>query len=418
MVEVHNVRVIEIPDGEEARAAIREVGADAGGVRLMAPKAVHRVLKVEGLPLKAAIILKQEMLSRGGEAALSREAGGLKAEKTDALLMGTLRQYEELCRKLRMQPFGLSVLADEIKAVLTNLERRKPYTLRCRNHSLTIGERTLVMGILNVTPDSFSDGGKFIDVEAAVVHAREMVENGADIIDIGGESTRVQANPKYYGDPSNPWSWEPLPVEEELRRILPVLERLLEEINVPISIDTYKSETAKAALEAGAHMINDVWGFQYDPRLAEVAAEHDVPVILMHNQQGTEYRDLMGDMLAFLRKSIKIAEDAGVRPEQIIIDPGIGFGKTLEQNLEVLHRLGELRSLGKPILLGTSRKSVIGRVLGLPPDQRVEGTAVTVALGISCGVDIVRVHDVKEMVRVARMADAICRFNRPPCGDE
>ncbi|HHW41766.1 MAG TPA: dihydropteroate synthase [Syntrophomonadaceae bacterium] len=403
----HNVRVVEINDCSEARPAIKEVGADATGIKWMAPKAVHRVLKVEGLPLRAAVILKQEMLSRGGEAAISREAGGLRAERTDVLLMGTLRQYEEVCKKLRMQPFGLSGLAGEIKTVLDNLERRKPFTLRCRDLSLTIGERTLVMGILNVTPDSFSDGGKFIDVEAAVSHARQMVEDGADIIDLGGESTRVQANPVFYGDPSRPWSWEPLPVEEELRRIMPVLERLLEEIRVPISIDTYKAETAKAALQAGAHMINDVWGFQYDPRLAEVAAEYDVPVILMHNRQGTEYRDLMGEIMAFLRRSIKIAEDAGVRPEQIIIDPGIGFGKTLEQNLEVLRRLREFRSLGKPILLGTSRKSVIGRTLNLPPDQRVEGTAATVALGIACGADIVRVHDVKEMVRVARMTDAI-----------
>lgn len=403
----HNVRVVEINDCSEARPAIKEVGADAAGIRWMAPKAVHRVLKVEGLSTRAAVILKQEMLSRGGDAAISRNAGGLKAEKTDVLLMGTLRQYEDVCKKLRMQPFGLSGLAGEIKAVLNNLEKRKPFTLRCRDLSLTIGKRTLVMGILNVTPDSFSDGGKFIDVEAAVSHARQMVEDGADIIDLGGESTRVQANPVYYGDPSRPWSWEPLPVEEELRRIMPVLERLLKEIRVPISIDTYKAETAKAALQAGAHMINDVWGFQYDPRLAEVAAEYDVPVILMHNRQGTEYRNLMGEMMAFLRKSIKIAEDAGVRPEQIIIDPGIGFGKTLEQNLEVLRRLREFRSLGKPILLGTSRKSVIGRTLNLPPDQRVEGTAATVALGIAGGADIVRVHDVKEMVRVARMTDAI-----------
>ncbi len=403
----HNVRVVEINDCSEARPAIKEVGADAAGIRWMAPKAVHRVLKVEGLSTRAAVILKQEMLSRGGDAAISRNAGGLKAEKTDVLLMGTLRQYEDVCKKLRMQPFGLSGLAGEIKAVLNNLEKRKPFTLRCRDLSLTIGKRTLVMGILNVTPDSFSDGGKFIDVEAAVSHARQMVEDGADIIDLGGESTRVQANPVYYGDPSRPWSWEPLPVEEELRRIMPVLERLLKEIRVPISIDTYKAETAKAALQAGAHMINDVWGFQYDPRLAEVAAEYDVPVILMHNRQGTEYRNLMGEMMAFLRKSIKIAEDAGVRSEQIIIDPGIGFGKTLEQNLEVLRRLREFRSLGKPILLGTSRKSVIGRTLNLPPDQRVEGTAATVALGIAGGADIVRVHDVKEMVRVARMTDAI-----------
>jgi len=405
--ELHNVRVIEINNRDEARRAIREIGADAGGVNWMAPKAVHRVVRVENIPTRAANILKQEMLSRGGEAAIHREAVYLGVETTDVLLMGTLKQYERLCQKLRMQPFGLSRLAQEIKNVLDSLEKKEIIHLRCRDLSLPLGERTLIMGILNITPDSFSDGGKYTGVDAAVAHAREMVAAGADIIDLGGESTRLQANPTVYADSSRPWSWEPLPVEEELRRVIPVLERLLEEIEVPISVDTYKVETARAVLKAGAHMINDVWGFQYNPGLAEAAAQFDVPVILMHNQEGTEYRDLMGDIIAFLRRSIEIAEAAGVRPEQIIIDPGIGFGKTTAQNLEVLRRFGELRSLGKPILFGTSRKSVIGNTLNLPVDERLEGTAATVAWGISQGAAIVRVHDVKEMTRVARMIDAI-----------
>ncbi len=407
--ELHNVRVIGISDREAARRAIRAVGADAGGVTWMVPKAVHRVLRIENLPTRAANILKQEMLSRGGEAAIHREAVHLAVETTDVLLMGTLKQYDQLCQKLRMQPFGLSRLAQEIKDVLDNLERKEAVRLRCRDLSLPLGERTLIMGILNVTPDSFSDGGKFTEVEAAVAHARRMVEEGADIIDLGGESTRLQANPAAYGDSARARAWEPLPAAEEIRRIMPVLERLLEELEVPISVDTYKAETARAVLKAGAHMINDVWGLQYDPDLAEVAASYDVPVVLMHNQHGYEYRDLMGDIIRYLRRSIKIAEAAGVRPEQIVVDPGIGFGKTTEQNLEVLRRLGELRSLGKPILLGTSRKSVIGNTLNLPVDQRLEGTAATVAWGISQGAAIVRVHDVKEMVRVARMTDAILR---------
>ncbi|MDH7576683.1 MAG: dihydropteroate synthase [Bacillota bacterium] len=407
--ELHNVRVIGINNREEARRAIRAIGADAGGVNWMVPKAVHRVLRVENLPTRAANILKQEMLSRGGEAAIHREAVHLAVDTTDVLLMGTLKQFDQLSQKLRMQPFGLSRLAQEIKDVLDKIEKNEAVRLRCRDLSLPLGERTLIMGILNTTPDSFSDGGKFIDVEAAVAHARKMVEEGADIIDLGGESTRLQANPALYGDSSRPWSWEPLPVEEELSRIMPVLERLLEEMEVPISVDTYKAETAKVVLKAGAHMINDVWGFQYNPELAEVAAAFDVPVILMHNQEGTDYRDLMGDIIRFLRRSVKIAETAGVRPEQIIIDPGIGFGKTTQQNLEVLRRLGELRSLGKPILLGTSRKSVIGNTLNLPVGQRLEGTAATVAWGIGQGAAIIRVHDVKEMVRVARMMDAVLR---------
>ena len=394
--DLHNLRVVEIANRAEARRALNEIGSDPGGVAWMTPKAVHRLLRVEKLSSRAAIILKQEMLSKGGEAAISREAGDLSVEVTDVLLMGTLRQYEQLCQKLKMQPFGLTRLAQSIKDVLDNLERRESRQLRCRNFSLTIGERTLIMGILNVTPDSFSDGGKFDQVDAAVAHAREMVSEGTDIIDIGGESTRPQT-----------WEEAPLSVEEELRRIMPVLERLLQEVDVPISIDTYKAETARVALKAGAQIINDVWGFQREPELAKVSADYDVPVILMHNQDGTEYQNLMGDVIRSLRQSVKIAEDAGVRPEQVIIDPGIGFGKTTEQSLAVMRRMDELRSLGKPILLGTSRKSVVGNTLNLPVDQRLDGTAATVAWGIANGADIVRVHDVREMSRVARMVDAI-----------
>lgn len=402
MVEVekqkgHNLRVVLIEDQEDARQELMEIGADQPGSKWMAPKAVHRVIKVKKMNSKAAVILKQEMLSKGGEAALSRGVGNFSVGETDVLLMGTLRQYSELCKKLKMQPFGLRHLADEIKEVLENYDKKGIRTLPCRDLSLTLGECTLVMGILNVTPDSFSDGGKFFDPLVAVEHAHQMVEDGADIIDIGGESTR----------PST-WTEEPLSAAEEIRRIMPVLERLLAEVKVPISIDTYKAETARAALEAGAHMINDIWGFQRDPGIAAVAGEYDVPVILMHNQDGTEYQDLMGDLLAALRNSIEIAQNGGVQPDKIIVDPGIGFGKDVQQNLAVMRRLRELRSLGKPILLGTSRKSMIGKTLNLPADQRLEGTLATVVWGIAQGAaDIVRVHDVKETVRAVRMVDAI-----------
>ncbi|MGD0152926.1 MAG: dihydropteroate synthase [Thermacetogeniaceae bacterium] len=397
--DLHNLRVVEISNRAEARQALIEIGADAAGIAWMTPKAVHRLLRVEHLSTRAAIILKQEMLSKGGEAAISREAGDFSVDVTDVLLMGTLRQYDQLCYKLKLQPFGLASLARSIKTVFHNLEQQESRQLRCRDLSLTLGERTLIMGILNVTPDSFSDGGRFNSLEVAIAHAKEMVDEGADIIDIGGESTRPQT-----------WDEKPLSAEEEIDRILPVLEKLLQEIDAPISIDTYKAETARAALQAGAHIINDIWGFLREPELAKVSAGYDVPVILMHNQEGTEYKQsLIGGVIASLRQSVKIAEDAGVRPEQIIVDPGIGFGKTTQQNLEVLHHMGELRSLGKPILLGTSRKSVVGNTLNLPVDQRLEGTAATVAWGIAKGADIVRVHDVKEMSRVARMVDAIIR---------
>jgi len=361
----------------------------------MAPKAVHRVLKVTGLEPRQANIIKQEMLSRGGEAAVARGTVDGSVEKTDLLLMGTLKQFDGLIAKLKMQPFGLPGLAEEIKTVLKNLEGRRPYTLDCRGKKLNIGTRTLVMGTLNVTPDSFSDGGKYFNLEDAVARARQMVDEGADIIDLGGESTR----PGHI----------PVALDEELRRVMPVLERLVKEIDIPISVDTFKAEVARRALKLGANIINDQWALRADKDMAGVVAQYNAPVIIMHNQHGTEYRDLMGDMVSYFRESMIIAGAAGIPREKIIIDPGIGFGKTLEQNLEVMRKLRELDCLGQPVLLGTSRKSMIGKTLDLPPDQRVEGTGATVAVGITFGVDIVRVHDVREMVRVARMTDAMVR---------
>jgi dihydropteroate synthase len=265
----------------------------------------------------------------------------------------------------------------------------------CRTYEFPIGTRTYIMGILNVTPDSFSDGGKYQDPEAAVERAWQMVEEGADIIDIGGESTRP--------------GFIPLEGETEIQRIVPVVERLARDMRVPISIDTTKATVAKRALEAGAHIINDIWGLQKDPDLAQVSGAFDAGVILMHNSDRCIYHDLMGDMVSFLCKSLEIAQAAGIKRENLALDPGIGFGKDLSQNLETLRRLKELQVLGLPILLGTSRKSLVGKVLNLPVPDRVEGTAATVALGITYGADFVRVHDVQAMKRVAVMTDAIVR---------
>ncbi|MGB9805062.1 dihydropteroate synthase [Desulfofundulus sp.] len=389
------VRHIEIKNREQALEEIAAVGADQAGCRLMAPKAVHRVLKISGLTPVQATILKQEMLARGGDAAVARGVVDHTVEKTDVLLMGTLKQYNAMLAKLELQPFGLAALAGEIRRVLQNLEGRPIRRLDCRGKELVLGERTLVMGILNVTPDSFSDGGRFNDPSRALEHAHRLVEEGADIIDLGGESTRP--------------GHTPVSLEEELRRVIPVLEKLVQEVPVPISVDTTKAAVAREALEIGAHIINDQWALRADPEMAAVVARYGVPVILMHNQVGTEYEDLMGDIIRFFRESIAMAMEAGIGTDKIIIDPGIGFGKTVEQNLEIMNRLPELACLGLPVLLGTSRKSMIGKTLDLPVEQRLEGTAATVAIGIAAGVDIVRVHDVKEMVRVARMTDAMVR---------
>lgn len=253
------------------------------------------------------------------------------------------------------------------------------------------------MGILNVTPDSFSDGGEFDSIKKAIVQAYRMIEEGADIIDVGGESTRPGS--------------DPVDAEEEIRRVVPVIEAYKNLYNIPLSLDTSKELVGLKGLEAGADMINDVWGFQKEPALAEVTASFGVPAVLMHNHNGTEYTgDIMDEMKRYFEVSVDIATKAGMKEEFIILDPGIGFGKTQEHNREVLARLGELNSLGFPLLLGTSRKSIIGTILNLPPKERLEGTLATSTMGILAGVDFLRVHDVKENLRVSRVTDKIVRL--------
>ncbi|MCZ0755807.1 dihydropteroate synthase [Anoxybacillus sp. J5B_2022] len=266
-------------------------------------------------------------------------------------------------------------------------------TIQCGRYTLDIQQKTIIMGILNVTPDSFSDGGRFNAIDRAVEHAKKLVVEGADIIDIGGESTRPGA--------------EKVSLEEELRRVIPVVKAVAAEVNVPISVDTYKAEVAKQAIEAGAHIINDVWGAKADSTMAEVAAHYRVPIILMHNRRQPDYENLIPDMISDLLESVEIVKKAGVKDEAIILDPGIGFAKTAEHNLQVMRHLDEFAKLGYPLLLGTSRKSFIGHVLDLPVDERVEGTGATVCLGIAKGVHIVRVHDVLPMARMAKMMDAM-----------
>ena len=282
------------------------------------------------------------------------------------------------------------------------------------NKTFQWGTKTYVMGILNATPDSFSGDGvlQFDEfVEWAVAQAIQFAEDGADIIDIGGESTRPGS--------------APVTAAEEKARVLPIIRAVRKAVSLPISVDTYRADVARAALDAGADWVNDVWGLRMDSQMAAVVAERGCPVVIMHNRSrpkdvaqteqlggryvGVEYDDLFGDILRELQASIDLALAAGVSPAQIIIDPGIGFGKTVEQNLALVNRLDRFKTLGYPILLGTSRKSFIGYTLDLPPDDRVEGTAATVAIGIDRGADIIRVHDVKVMARVAKMTDALVR---------
>ena len=253
---------------------------------------------------------------------------------------------------------------------------------------------TYIMGILNVTPDSFSDGGKFNQIDAALKHAEEMIRDGADVIDIGGESTR-------------PWGYTKISDEEETGRVVPVIEAVKKEFEIPISVDTYKSGVAEAAAQAGADLINDIWGLKYDARMAEVIAKSGLACCLMHNRDNTEYRNFMEDVKQDLRETIALAKAAGIADDKIILDPGVGFAKSYENNLEVIRRLKEFNELKYPVLLGTSRKSVIGLTIDLPAAERVEGTIVTTVMAVEAGCMFVRVHDVKENHRAIQMAEAI-----------
>jgi len=394
-----NPRVIEITNSRQAYAELEKLNCDRTGIDIMTPKATFKTVKLEKVSAKEANLLKQTFLAKGGEVAVARGTANLSVEYTDVLICATLKQYRMALAQLKIQPWGLPQIAKAVEQTINFTE-----TASCReyvwpNHKLSIRpERTLVMGILNVTPDSFSDGGKYNNVDLALKHAEEMIKSGADIIDIGAESTRP-----YHGA-------EKISAEEEIERLLPILEKVLAFSNVPVSVDTYKAVVAEEALKMGAHIINDVWGLQQDAEMAKVIARYNVPVIVMHNQEGTGYeRDIMAHICGFLRQSIDIALMAGIEFSNIIVDPGIGFGKTPEQNLVVMSQLEELKSLGCPVLLGTSRKRFIGEVLDVPVQDRLEGTAATVTMGITKGVNIVRVHDVKTMARVAKMTDAMIR---------
>jgi dihydropteroate synthase len=267
------------------------------------------------------------------------------------------------------------------------------YRIKCGPYTLDYGKKTIIMGILNATPDSFSDGGKYNNVELAVERAKKMVENGADIIDVGGESTRP--------------GYTVISEEEEIERVVPVIEAISKNVQVPISIDTYKAKVAQKAVEAGAHIINDIWGAKADKKMAAVAAEYHVPIVLMHNRQERNYSFFTRDVLNDLYESISIVKQAGVKDEQIILDPGIGFAKDLNENILMMQHLDTLTALGYPVLLGTSKKSMIGQALELPVEERMEGTGATVCFGIQKGCQIIRIHDVKEMSRMAKMMDVL-----------
>lgn len=388
-----------ITNQQEAGAFLNQIGVDPMGLDYMIPKAVFRCIKLKGISCKAANLLKQEMLSKGGEAAVARDT--LNGEGvTDVLLMGTLKHYRLLTKKLRLQPFGLKELAGEIESILTYLEPHLTTIKLSNNKELKLGSRTMIMGICNVTPDSFSDGGRYFAADPAVRHALEMTEEGADIIDVGGASSR----------PGSIMA----PADEEMRRIVPVIKRLRRE-GIVISVDTFRAEVARAALEAGADIINDIGGLQLDPELVNILSAYGAPAILMHNRMqlnaGKPYQDFIADIIAGLKQSLETAVKAGVDENRLIIDPGIGFVQTAAHDRLIIKHLADFKSLGKPILTGTSRKRFIGETLNLEVHDRLEGSLAAVVMAIMNGADIVRVHDVKASRRVAQMTDAVMREN-------
>ncbi|HEX9078245.1 MAG TPA: dihydropteroate synthase [Desulfuromonadaceae bacterium] len=393
-----SARLLAIATPGDAERELQRIKVDPAGIPLMAPKMFTRCVHVGGLTCGQANVLKQEMLSLGGDAAVARGTVACSIDRSDVILIGTVKQLHMLCRKLARQPFGLPALAGELEALVTNASA-PPGSWKIADRELPLG-RPLIMGILNVTPDSFSDGNRFPDSGRAVERAQEMAEQGADIIDVGGESTRPGATPVEAG--------------EEVKRVIPVIERLTGRVPCAISVDTWKSGVARAAVAAGAGIINDISGFGFDPEMAAVAAQTGAGAVLMHTrgtprtmQADTGYDDLMGEVIQGVHRSVETALAAGVERARIAIDPGIGFGKDKEGNLEILRRLRELGGLGFPILIGTSRKGFIGKILGRQTDERLFGTAATVALAIANGASILRVHDIREMRDVADMAHAI-----------
>jgi dihydropteroate synthase len=396
-----NPRVLALKNPKDLFVEFKKIGVDKGGIPIMLPKGFSRLVKISDIPCFWANVLKQEMLSLGGDVALSRGSLTGRDKRTDCLLMGNLSLFCRLAEKLKKQPFGLSQTGREIKRVLERFDKKNTI-LDIDGKKMSVSRRTLVMGIVNATPDSFSgDGILGMGAKRALAFAQEMVKNGADILDVGGESSRPGS--------------KKISAKEEVGRILPLLKLFKKSISVPISVDTTKSEVARAALDEGASIINDISALRFDKKMAKLVARRRAGVVLMHMkgspatmQKAPRYDDLLGEIVLFLSETMKKALDAGISEDRIIVDPGIGFGKTLEHNLEILRRLSELKSLGRPVLVGVSRKWFIGKILNVEAQSRLWGTIAAMSLAIANGADIVRVHDVSEMKQAALVADAIC----------
>jgi len=398
------VRVLNLLYNKDLIEELARIGVDKPAWDIFSAKLENRVIKLEHLPTGLGNILKQTALSLGADCALHRNIITGRRRCSDALLFANLRQLARIGQRLSYQPFGGERLG---KALLDLIEkhRRQNLKIKIRHNEFDLTKRTYLIGILNITPDSFSDGGKYFSTDAAIRRAEAIEAEGADLIDLGAESTRPGS--------------EPVRPKEELKRLLPVLRIIRKRLKTPISVDTYKSEVAKEVLKQGADVINDISGLRFDNKMVEVIAKFDVPCIIMHikgkpknMQKNPHYDDTMAEIYDYLEKSLDKAQSAGVDRKKIIVDPGIGFGKRLEDNYTIIRRLSELKGLGRPIAIGPSRKSFIGLTLNQPVGERLEGTIAASVMAITQGANFLRVHDLKLVKRAVVMTDAIMKEHK------
>ncbi len=400
------MRILQPNNHKELKKLMQDIKVDPYGIEIMLPKAVQHLVRINSISCIAANILKQEMLSLGGDVAVARDALTGKVKKTDCLLMATLSQFNRLTEKLNRQPFGLDRLAHDLSDNLVNYQKEE-FNLDLGRYKLILRQgKTYIMGIVNLTPDSFSADGLYgpsaishqPSANKIIEYVQKLVDDGADIIDIGGESTRPGA--------------EPIPVKEELERTIPIIKKIARKIKVPISIDTYKPEVARQALDCGAVMVNDITGL--NNKMAKIVSKYKAGVVLMHMkgnprtmQNNPVYKSLIDEITEYLDKAISEAVAWGIDRERIIVDPGIGFGKTLEHNLEILKRLREFKILGRPMLVGPSRKSFLGKILNAGPQERIFGTVSACVLAVKNGANVIRVHDVKAVKEAIKVLNTI-----------
>ncbi|MCX5710606.1 MAG: dihydropteroate synthase [Candidatus Omnitrophica bacterium] len=391
------MRILQSVRNKNLKKLMQEIRVDSYGVGIMLPKANHYLVRLNKVSNISANILKQEMLSLGGDVAVSRGALTGSVKKTDCLLMGTLSQFDRLNNKLAAQPFGLNRLAESLRSSFTRYER-EDFILDLGRYRLNLGVRTHIMGILNITPDSFSGDG-LLHKDCALKYAGQLIRDGADIIDVGGESTRPGARP--------------VSLKEELGRVIPVIKLLSKKIKVPISVDTVKPQVAEQALDNGAVIVNDITGLK-DPKMVKEIARKRAAVVIMHMkgtprsmQKNTVYVSLLDEIIEYLGERIDRATSVGISPEKIIVDPGLGFAKSAEQNLEILNNLRDLKVLGQPILVGPSRKSFIGKLLKTAPQERIFGTVAASVIAAGNGAKIIRTHDCLAVKQALKVGDGI-----------